>query len=119
MEQSRRKGWSLVALDLGVDTTTPAGEALASTLAVFAQFERRLIGERTNALAVKKSQGVTLGRPRSLPDKVRTRIHQIHRSGESLSAIARQLTNEGVPTAHGGKRWYASTVKSMLRRTDV
>jgi len=55
MEQSRRKGWSLVALDLGVDTTTPAGEALASTLAVFAQFERRLIGERTNALAVKKS----------------------------------------------------------------
>ena len=115
MEQSRRKKWSLVALDLGVDTTTPAGEALASTLAVFAQFERRLIGERTkNALAVKRSQGVALGRPRSLPEGVRKRVAQMHSSGASLSAIARQLTEEGVPTAHGGKRWYPSTVKSML-----
>ena len=119
MEQSRSKGWSLVALDLGVDTTTPAGEALASTLAVFAQFERRLIGERTkNALAVKKSQGVMLGRPRTLPERVRNRIHQMHHSGESLSAIARQLTEEGVPTAHGGRRWYPSTVKSMLRAAN-
>jgi DNA invertase Pin-like site-specific DNA recombinase len=25
MEWSRKKGWSLVALDLGVDTTTPSG----------------------------------------------------------------------------------------------
>ena len=119
MEQSRRKKWSLVALDLGVDTTTPAGEALASTLAVFAQFERRLIGERTkNALAVKRSQGVTLGRPRSLPEEVRNRIEQMHSSGASLSAIARELTEEGVPTAHGGKRWYPSTVKSMLRAAN-
>jgi Resolvase, N terminal domain len=39
--------WSLVALDLGVDTSTPSGEMMASVLATFAQFERRLIGERT------------------------------------------------------------------------
>ena len=84
MEQSRRKKWSLVALDLGVDTTTPAGEAMAHTLAVFAQFERRLIGKRTkNAFAVKRSQGVTLGRPRSLPEEVRNRIEQMHSSGAS------------------------------------
>ena len=30
MERSRRKGWNLVALDLGVDTTTPAGEVMAA-----------------------------------------------------------------------------------------
>jgi DNA invertase Pin-like site-specific DNA recombinase len=54
MERSRRKRWALGALDLGVDTTTPAGEAMANLMATFAQFERRLIGRRTkDALAVK------------------------------------------------------------------
>src|SRR5207248_6984277 len=58
VEQSRREGWQLVALDLGVDTSTPSGEMLANVLAVFAQFERRLIGQRTReALAIKRAQG--------------------------------------------------------------
>ena len=68
MERSRKKGWSLVALDLGVDTTTPAGEMMASVVASVAQYERRLIGVRTkDAMAVKRSQGVRMGRPRLLP----------------------------------------------------
>src|SRR4051794_32098139 len=72
MDLAQRKGWALIALDLGVDTSTPAGEAMASMLSVFAQFERRLIGQRTReALAVKRSQGVRLGRPRELPAEVR------------------------------------------------
>jgi DNA invertase Pin-like site-specific DNA recombinase len=36
MERARRKGWSLVALGLGVDTSTPSGEMMASVLATFA-----------------------------------------------------------------------------------
>lgn len=32
MDRSQRRGWSLVALDLGVDTTTPQGEVMASVL---------------------------------------------------------------------------------------
>ena len=56
MARSQRKRWAPVALDLGVDTSTPSGEMMASVLAVFAQFERRLIGQRTKeALAVKRS----------------------------------------------------------------
>jgi DNA invertase Pin-like site-specific DNA recombinase len=52
-------GWGLVALDAPVDTTTPQGAAMAQVLAVFAELERRLIGERTKAaLAVKRAQGV-------------------------------------------------------------
>jgi DNA invertase Pin-like site-specific DNA recombinase len=54
-----------------VDTTTPQGAAMTQVLAVFAELERRLIGERTKvALAVKKAQGVKLGRPRTLPAEV-------------------------------------------------
>jgi DNA invertase Pin-like site-specific DNA recombinase len=48
MQRSTNEGWALVALDLGVDTSSPAGEAMANVLATFAQFERRLIGERTS-----------------------------------------------------------------------
>src|SRR5947207_1951894 len=65
VERSRRRGWEIVVLDLAVDTTTPNGEAMAGMLAVFAQWERRMIGLRTKeALSVKRAQGVQLGRPR-------------------------------------------------------
>src|SRR5271165_5979441 len=64
MAAAERAGWGLVALDVAVDTTTPQGAAMAQVLAVFAELERRLIGERTKAaLAVKRAQGVRLGRP--------------------------------------------------------
>jgi DNA invertase Pin-like site-specific DNA recombinase len=43
LQLAERQGWSLVVLDLGMDLTTPAGEAMAHMLATFAQFERRLI----------------------------------------------------------------------------
>jgi DNA invertase Pin-like site-specific DNA recombinase len=89
---------------------------MANVLAVFAQFERRMIGQRTNdALAVKKAQGVRLGRPRTIPDTVRTRIDRMHSHGRSLSAIATALNVETVPTAHGGRAWHASTVRAVLR----
>ena len=66
MATAQKQGWALVALDCAVDTTTPAGEAMANVLATFAQFERRLIGQRTReALAVKKRRASgSDGRPR-------------------------------------------------------
>jgi DNA invertase Pin-like site-specific DNA recombinase len=58
MATAQKQGWALVALDCAVDTTTPAGEAMANVLATFAQFERRLISQRTkDALAVKGRWG--------------------------------------------------------------
>ena len=118
MDRSTRERWALVALDLNVDTTTPSGEMMANVLATFAQFERRLIGERTRAaLAVKKAQGVAIGRPRSLPAGVVERVTAERRNGRSLQAIAEGLDADAVPTAHGGRRWYASTVRAVLRGT--
>lgn len=117
MERSRRRGWALVALDLGVDTASPSGEMLANVLAVFAQFERRLISQRTReALAVRRAEGVRIGRPVSLPPATSSRILRMRRQGLSLSEIARRLNARGVATAHGGERWHASTVALVLRR---
>jgi len=39
MATAQKQGSALVALDCAVDTTTPAGEAMANVLATFAQFE--------------------------------------------------------------------------------
>jgi DNA invertase Pin-like site-specific DNA recombinase len=116
MAKAQKQGWALVALDVAVDTSTPTGEAMAHVLATFAQLERRLISQRTrDALAIKKAQGVQLGRPRSMPNEIRERIRRMHASGESLAGIARALTAEGVPTAQTGRRWYPSTVRAVLR----
>src|SRR5438477_1203081 len=97
MGRATREGWALVALDCAVDTTTPAGEAMANVLATFAQFERRLIGQRTReALAVKKAQGVRIGRPRTMPDDVVQRIRREREQGRTLAAIAEGLNEDGV-----------------------
>lgn len=115
MLDAERAGWGLVALDVAVDTTTPQGAAMAQVLAVFAELERRLIGERTKAaLAVKRAQGVRLGRPRTLPAEVAERILVAARAGTSWSAIARALDAEGVPTAQGGAHWYPATVRQVF-----
>lgn len=107
--------WGLVALDAPVDTTTPQGAAMAQVLAVFAELERRLIGERTKAaLAIRRSQGVRLGRPQSLSADVIERIVARRRAGATLSAIARELNDENVPTAQGGKTWYPATIRHII-----
>src|SRR5207248_6455779 len=100
MARASKQGWALVALDCAVDTTTPAGEAMANVLATFAQFERRLIGQRTReALAVKRQEGIRLGRPPTLPEKIRQRIRSERAERRSLAAIASAHNGDGVPTA--------------------
>jgi DNA invertase Pin-like site-specific DNA recombinase len=117
MAKAQRQGWALIALDCAVDTSTATGEAMANMLATFAQFERRLIGQRTReALAVKKANGVRLGRPPTIPDRVVRRIQRQRARGDSLRAIAQSLNQDRVPTAQGGAQWYAATVRGVLAR---
>jgi len=115
LAEAEHEGWALVALDLGVDLSTPSGEVMAHVLAAIAQFERRLIGQRTkDALAVRKAQGVRLGRPTVLASEVVARIAGERQSGQSLQAIADGLNGDGVSTAHGGSCWWPSTVSKVL-----
>jgi DNA invertase Pin-like site-specific DNA recombinase len=117
VERSRRRGWALVALDVGIDMTQPQGQMVANIMASFAEFERRIIGVRTKeALAIKRQQGVRLGRPPKLSDATLRRIGRHRSRGGTLAAIAARLNRDGVPTAHGGRRWHVSAVQSALRR---
>src|SRR5262249_42330654 len=119
MATAQKQSWALVALDCAVDTSTPAGEAMAHVLATFGQFERRLIGQRTReALAAKKASGVRLGRPPTVPQAVVRRMQRQRARGDSLRKITDDLNEARVPTAQGGAHWYAATVTHVLIRTS-
>ena len=119
LEDARKRQYNIAALDLGLDLSTPQGELVANVIASVAQWERRIIGERTReALAVKKAQGVRVGRPPTMPAKVVRRMHRERAAGKSLAAIADALNAASVPTAQGGQRWYPATVRSTLRRVE-
>lgn len=116
MARAQAQGWNLVALDLGIDLSTPAGEFMASVMASAAQWERRIIGQRTrDALATRRAAGVRLGRPPAVADETVSIVVAQRAAGMSFQRIADQLTDSGVPTSQGGARWYASTVRAVLR----
>ena len=117
LELAQRRGFAVVILDLGVDTTTPAGELLANVVAATAQWERKMIGQRTkDALAIKRSKGVVLGRPQTVPEVIAQRIRRERKRGSTYPAIADGLNADSVPTGQGGKRWYPATVHKVANR---
>ncbi len=83
---------------------TSMGEAMAGMGAVFAQLERRLMGQRTKeALAEKRAQGIRLGRPLLLSSDLRSRLRADYaKPGATYASIAANLNEQNVPTAHRG-----------------
>jgi hypothetical protein len=58
------------------------------------------------------------GRPAVLPAAVVDRIRLEYARGRTLGEIARGLTTDAVPTAHGGRNWWPSTVRAVLVRSS-
>jgi DNA invertase Pin-like site-specific DNA recombinase len=117
VEQARKEGWSIVALDPMIDLTTANGEMFASMLAVLAQWERRLIGERTKAaLAVRKAEGVRLGRRAIIDPDVRALILEAREQGLSLAKTADMLNAQGIPTPEGRGPWRKHHVEGIVSR---
>lgn len=120
MDRAERRDWDIHVVDLGLDTSTASGRLVAQVLAATAEHERRLIGERTKeGLRAARRKGVRLGRPAVLPESVRERILEARERGDSFRAIAQALNEDGVPTAHGGARWHASSVRAAQLATTV
>lgn len=115
LTQAQRRGWKVVALDVGVDTSTPGGEMVANVMAAVAQWESRVIGERTAAShQVRRARGQRAGQRPELPGDVRSRIAAEVAEGRSLRTVAEALNSESVPSARGGI-WHASTVAHVAR----
>jgi len=113
METAHLQNWSLVVLDLAVDTTTTNGKLIAHIMIALAQWERELIGDRTRtALRAVRARGTRLGRPSKVETSTVQMIRALRGSGLSWQKVADALTREGVPTAQGGA-WHAATVRKI------
>lgn len=112
----RAKRWGIVALDLGIDMTTPTGRLLAHILIAVAEWEGDIISERTQAgLAEAKRKGVRLGAPSRQDPKVVARVATLRENGYTLQAIADELNASDTPLPGGGTRWYPASVRCALK----
>ena len=91
LQELEHLGVGFVSLTEALDLTTPAGRAMAGLLAIFAEFEREILRERTRAgLAHARQSGKKLGRPATAAQHT-AEIRKLHRAGISKSEIARRL----------------------------
>jgi DNA invertase Pin-like site-specific DNA recombinase len=80
------------SLTEGLDTTGPTGRAMTTIMAAFAQLERDVLIERTNAgLAAARANGRQGGRPRKVNDAQAAKAGQLKEKGVSVPDIARML----------------------------
>src|ERR1700683_497458 len=81
LQELEHLGVGFVSLTEALDLTTPAGRAMAALLAVFAEFEREILRERTRAgLAHARQSGQRLGRPMTAGLHA-AEIRKLHRAG--------------------------------------
>lgn len=118
LDLARSRKWALVAIDLGVDTSTPTGELVANVMMSVAQWERRVIGERTSAaMQAAKRAGKHMGRVSALSSSTRDRLLAL-RADDTLGGTAAQLNAECLSTATGG-RWSANNVGKAQKRIEA
>ena len=126
-----RAGADLVSLSEQIDTTSAAGKMVFKMLAVLAEFEADLIGERTAAaLQHKKANGERVGGVPFGHDLAADGVHLIanadeqaavgrivalRREGHTYRAIGEVLKREGVSPKRG-QTWYPTVIRGIVRR---
>jgi DNA invertase Pin-like site-specific DNA recombinase len=138
LSQLLEDGYSIRAADM-----PGADDLMMRVYAAMAQKERELISERTKAaLWAAKARGARLGgdrgyRPLVGPDaqsaalarrdaaeraahRLLLEVDRFRQAGiTSRQALARALTERGVPTPQGSETWSHTTVAPLLARTDT
>jgi Recombinase len=79
------------------------------------ELERLLAAHRSEARR-RVTPRTRPGRRAAVAPNVAGRIRAEHAAGKSLGEIARELTADKVPTAHGARQWWPSTVRAVLLR---
>ena len=126
-----KTGISLHLVDMGgqaLNTSSAMGRFFLSMMASFAELEKNLIGERTTmAMRHKKAMRQVysptpfgferVGNDLRINEQeiaIILKVKVWRENGWSLGKIAKELNQTGVPTKQG-KRWYASTIRYLLR----
>lgn len=79
----------------------------------------RLLAERRWPPREHRRPSRPPGRPAGAAPDVVERIHVKWAAGTSLAQIARDLNATGIPTVHGGRQWWPSTVRAILLRFNA
>ncbi len=113
-EEAQRDGWRLVALDVNLDTASPAGMLVLGVLAAAAKFEHSRISERQREKfdALRRA-----GRPRghaALDPAIADQVVAERAAGSTWQAIADRLNAECVATPQGGAMWRPASVRSVV-----
>lgn len=89
LDEFRSLGVAFVSMREQIETTTPVGRVVFSTVAAMAEFEREILRERVKAgLARARERGVRLGRP---PRLDAGEVLRLRLTGLSYRVIARTL----------------------------
>lgn len=125
-------GADLVSLSEKIDTTGASGKMIFNMLAVLNQFERDQTAERTKlAMQFKKSKNHAYSPTPYGYDRIDDsliinveeslvimRIRELSKEGLGLSAIAKILNDENIPTKKN-KLWRPNTVYYLLQRSNI
>jgi DNA invertase Pin-like site-specific DNA recombinase len=126
-----KAGADLVSLSEKLDTTSAAGRMIFRLLAVLAEFERELIGERTKAaMQHMRAEGKRVGGipygfgldpdgqtlcPITHEQDAIDQMLAWREAGHTLRGIAAALLFEGIASKKGG-RWHAQNISEILKR---
>lgn len=122
----------------GFDTSTSMSQAYIQITAIMKGIEVKYTSERVrDTLSMMKERGQNITRPvygwmKSSPEKgsglievpehqaVIARMKEMHASGKTYYAIAKILTEEGIPTPSGKvAEWRHETVANIIHRGEV
>jgi Resolvase, N terminal domain len=107
---------AFIALDLGLDTSTPQGTRVALALIRLSGWDRSGVvnGGRDRVAELRNGDGphpsAVNGRAELL-----SRLTAMHDDDLSLQEMADQLNADGEPTLFGGEAWWPSSVRTALR----
>ena len=89
----QQRGIALNIVNLQLNTRTPAGRLVYTVLSACAEFERRLISQRTKeGMAAAKKRGKRIGRPPKLsPEELKDAYCQIKTGSTTIKKIANEL----------------------------
>ncbi|MCM3169449.1 recombinase family protein [Peribacillus frigoritolerans] len=91
-DELKNRGIDFVSINDSFDTTTPTGRAMFGMLAVFAEFERDIIQQRTKAgLEAARKRGRLGGRP-AIEEKTKRHIVTLFQAGESVTDLAKEFS---------------------------